>query len=289
MKTTVLLSLFLLFLLQDVFLREKYINRIIFALFTLWWVRKEDQLFQISDLHVVRSRSPSRRMYTEKSCLTGLKAHVAWGPVRQPYAGGKVRDYEFDHRYQRHRRQILPPVSVVLLIPVAICHRYQRHRRQICHRCQRHRWQTMRLISGWGYLKVNLKAKIYIYVNSTIQRCSNKIIKIFLIEDFFNLPPVSATPVVNLELRISPRLLEKIRNGPNWDTLGLGGIWFIKRTRSKRSRDTGPLRIERWLEHWRGGWTEKRRRKTKTLAHPVVQTLLPANSIDYFYSCFRLS
>ncbi len=108
--------------------------------------------------------------------------------------------WQICHRYQRHRRQILPPVSVVLLIPeifaakgwppvsttlVANCHRYQRHRRQICHQCQRHRWQTLRLVSGWGYLKVNLKAKIYIYVNSTIQRCSNKIIKIFLIEVFF--------------------------------------------------------------------------------------------------------
>ncbi len=62
---------------------------------------------------------------------------------------------------------------------------------------------------------MNLTAKIYINVNSTIQRCSNKIIKIFLIKDFFHLPPVSATPLVNLELRISARLLEKIRNGPN--------------------------------------------------------------------------
>ncbi len=69
--------------------------------------------------------------------------------------------------------------------PVANCHWYQRHRQQICHRCQRHRCQTMRLISGWGYLKVNLKAKIYVYVNSSIQRCPNKIIKIFQIEDFF--------------------------------------------------------------------------------------------------------
>ncbi len=66
---------------------------------------------------------------------------------------------------------------------------------------------------------MNLKAKIYIYVNSTIERCPKKNIKIFLIEDFFHLPPVSATPVVNLELPISPRLLEKIRNGPN-GTLG---------------------------------------------------------------------
>jgi hypothetical protein len=29
------------------------------------------------------------------------------------------------------------------------------------------------------------------------------------------LPPVSTTPVVNLELRISPRIFEKIRNGLN--------------------------------------------------------------------------
>jgi hypothetical protein len=72
----------------------------------------------------------------------------------------------------------------------------------------------MGLISGCRHLKVNLKAKVYIYVNSTIQRCPNKIYKIFLIKDFFHLPPVSATPVVNLDLRISPRIFEKIRNGP---------------------------------------------------------------------------
>ena len=36
------------------------------------------------------------------------------------------------------------------------------------------------------------------------------------------LPPVSVTPVVNLELGISPRLLEKIRNGPNGILWGWG-------------------------------------------------------------------
>ncbi len=30
-----------------------------------------------------------------------------------------------------------------------------------------------------------------------------------------NLPPVSLIPVVHLELRISPRMFKKIRNGPN--------------------------------------------------------------------------
>jgi hypothetical protein len=54
-------------------------------------------------------------------------------------------------------------------------------------------------------LQVNLKAKLFMYVNSTTQRCPNKIIKIFLIEDFFHLPP----PAVHLELRISPRILNR--------------------------------------------------------------------------------
>ncbi len=38
-----------------------------------------------------------------------------------------------------------------------------------------------------------------------------------------NLPPVSLTPgVVHLDLRISPRILEKIRNDPNVIIRGLG-------------------------------------------------------------------
>jgi hypothetical protein len=95
----------------------------------------------------------------------------------------------------------------------------------ICHRCQRHRWQIMGTISGCRHLKVNLKAEIYIYVNSTTQRFPNKnykIIKKFLLEDFFHLPPVSLTPVVYLEPRISPRIFEKIRNGRNGILRGLG-------------------------------------------------------------------
>jgi hypothetical protein len=69
---------------------------------------------------------------------------------------------------------------------------------------------------------VNLKEKMYLYANSTIQRCSNKIIKTFLIEDFVHLPPVSMTPVVHLELGISPRILEKNQNGPYGILRGLG-------------------------------------------------------------------
>ncbi len=37
------------------------------------------------------------------------------------------------------------------------------------------------------------------------------------------LPPVSTTPVVHLELRISPRIFENIRNGLNGIVRGLGG------------------------------------------------------------------
>jgi hypothetical protein len=37
-----------------------------------------------------------------------------------------------------------------------------------------------------------------------------------------NLPPVSLTPVVQFDLRISPRIFEKIRNAPNVIIRGLG-------------------------------------------------------------------
>jgi hypothetical protein len=43
-----------------------------------------------------------------------------------------------------------------------------------------------------------------------------------MIEDFLHLPPVSLTPVAHLELRISQRIFEKIRNDPNGILRGLG-------------------------------------------------------------------
>jgi hypothetical protein len=127
------------------------------------------------------------------------------------------RRWQICHRYQRHRWQIFPPFSLALLIPVA----------------NYHRWQIMATISGCRPLKVNLKAKIYIYINSTTQRCPNKIIKIFLIQSFCHLPPVSLTPVANLELRISPRIFEKIRNSPNVIIRGLGETDSRKKTEAK--------------------------------------------------------
>jgi hypothetical protein len=43
-----------------------------------------------------------------------------------------------------------------------------------------------------------------------------------VIEDFFQLPPVSMTPVVHLELQISLDKFEKIKNGLNGILRGLG-------------------------------------------------------------------
>jgi hypothetical protein len=43
-----------------------------------------------------------------------------------------------------------------------------------------------------------------------------------MIEEFLHLPQVSLTPVANLELGISSRIFEKIRNEPNGILKGLG-------------------------------------------------------------------
>ncbi len=74
-----------------------------------------------------------------------------------------------------------------------------------------------------------------------------------MIGDFFNLPPVSTTPtpVVHLELRISPANFQKNSKQPYWWTQGLGGNWFMKKTRSRKSRDTVPL-IRAGIRGWRG-------------------------------------
>ncbi len=52
----------------------------------------------------------------------------------------------------------------------------------------------------------------------------NKTINTFLIEDFFHLPPLSKTPAVYLELRISQGIFEKIWHGPNGILRALGKL-----------------------------------------------------------------
>jgi hypothetical protein len=66
----------------------------------------------------------------------------------------------------------------------------------------------------------NWKEKIYLYIDSLLK--GDKKIKIFLIEVFFYLSPVSMTPVVHLKLGVSSRIFEKIPNGPNGILWGWG-------------------------------------------------------------------
>jgi hypothetical protein len=70
--------------------------------------------------------------------------------------------------------------------------------------------------------------KTYLYANSTTQRYPKEIIKNFRIEDLFHLPLVA-----NLELPISPRIFEKIRNGPTDIITGLGetDLWTNQKQR----------------------------------------------------------
>ncbi len=48
-----------------------------------------------------------------------------------------------------------------------------------------------------------------------------------------NLPPVSLTPVVHLDLRISPRIFEKIRNDANVIIRGLREVDSLKKPEAK--------------------------------------------------------
>jgi hypothetical protein len=62
-----------------------------------------------------------------------------------------------------------------------------------------------------------------------------------MIEDFFYMPPVSTTPLVHLELRISPRIFEKFET----DLMVYSGAWgklIHEKTRSRKSRDTAPFK-----------------------------------------------
>jgi hypothetical protein len=73
------------------------------------------------------------------------------------------------------------------------------------------------------YLQVKMHQRYwYLYAKSTNQRYPKEKMKNFLIVDLFHLPLMSTTSVVvHLELRISPRIFEKIRNGPNGIIRGL--------------------------------------------------------------------
>ncbi len=73
----------------------------------------------------------------------------------------------------------------------------------------RHRWPTMGLISGCRYLKVNLNSFFFSFATGVVET------------------------VVNLELRISSRIFERIRNGPNGIFWGLGETDSWKKPKAK--------------------------------------------------------
>ena len=63
----------------------------------------------------------------------------------------------------------------------------------------------------------------FIYMLSLLSKgVPTKLLKFFWLKIFFICHRWSTTPVVNLELRISPRIFEKIRNGPNRTLWGWG-------------------------------------------------------------------
>ncbi len=81
---------------------------------------------------------------------------------------------------------------------------------------------------------------MYLYVYSTSQWCPNLITKTFRIEDFFHLPYVNDTGGAPWAANTSANFRKKSKR-PYWYTQGLGGNWFLEKTRSRKSYDTVPL------------------------------------------------
>ncbi len=143
------------------------------------------------------------------------------------------------HRYLRDRQHILLPVPLVLLILVAnlpLVSTKPAANLPPVSIAPAANLQIMGTLSDCWHLTMNTKEKIYINVNFTNQRCPNKIIETFLIEDFFHLPPVSMTPVVHLEmwiLYISPRISKKFKTALMVYSEGWGKLSHEKNLKSK--------------------------------------------------------
>ena len=81
----------------------------------------------------------------------------------------------------------------------------------------------MATISGCRHLKVNLKAK-FIYMLTLLPKgVQTKLLKCFRLKVFS----------IELELRISPRIFENIRNSPNGIIRGLGETASRKKPETK--------------------------------------------------------
>jgi hypothetical protein len=136
--------------------------------------------------------------------------YLVWTPL------GSIVNLQFTLRYQQ------PDI-----VPI-ICHRCHWHRWQICRRCRWYRWQIATGVIATG-------GKFATGINNTSETGRNlppvsliaaeKLPPVSL-TPVANLPLVSLIPVVHLYLRISPRIFEKIRNGPN------GILWGWEETDS---------------------------------------------------------
>ncbi len=120
----------------------------------------------------------------------------------------------------------LPPVSLTpvanltpaSLIPVAIRHRRHWHRWQICRRYRCHRWQFATGVNNTS----EICRRCRWYRQQFCRRCR-----------WYRWCTLTCDYLRELSKKIKRSLC---------NTLGLGGNWFIKKTTSKKSRDTVPLR-----------------------------------------------
>ncbi len=82
---------------------------------------------------------------------------------------------------------------------------------------------------------MNLKEKIYLYVNSTAQRCSKLIIKTFLIEDFFICHLCQRHRWCTLSCKYLSKFLKKFKTAIMVNSGALGKLIHKKTLKSKIS------------------------------------------------------
>ncbi len=149
---------------------------------------------------------------------------------------------------------------------------------KVCHRYQRHRWQmekTFKQKNFNNFVLTPLGSRVNIYIIFCLQ-VHFKVSAVWYCCHY--LPPVSTTPVAKMGEKFvtgvadtggAPWLanisanFRKNSKRSKWNTLGLGGNWIMKKTRSKKSRDTVPLNYENqnlWKNIWEAVWRFSRER-----------------------------
>ncbi len=102
---------------------------------------------------------------------------------------------------------------------------------KVHHRCRWHRWQIEKIFKNIKVILFGHRGEVelfyrYIFAFKLILRSQQPDIVPIICHRYqqlvANLPPVSLIPVVHLDLQISPRIFEKIRNAPNGILWGRG-------------------------------------------------------------------